>query len=442
MEAVPAFAGKLESMKKRSQNPPQIRVPESSHPRVVIVGGGFGGIALARSLSGAPYQVVLFDQNNFHQFQPLLYQVATCGLSADGISFPLRKILEEIPNARFRMARVESVDPESRLVRTDSGEIGYDHLVLASGSVSNFFGNDEIERHGIGLKSITDSLALRSRLLKNLEAATLTTNNAEREALTNLVIVGGGPAGVETAGALAEFRSHILERDYPDLVVELMKIYLIQSGDRLLKGMSDKASLNALRELRKMGVEVVLDNRVQSFDGRTVTTKTGLEIQARTLCWTAGVRGECPGGIPENTFAGGGRLAVDPHLAVTGLESVYAVGDLACQVSDEFPYGHPMVAPAAIQQGRLVGKNLKALAAGKPLQAFDYHDKGSLATIGMRRAVADFGDWKFTGFPAWVLWSLVHIATLAGFRNKLFTFLTWAMSYFSYEKGNRFVQRN
>lgn len=419
----------------------EIALPESDYPRVVVVGGGFGGIALASALADEAFQVVLLDKNNFHQFQPLLYQVATCGLEPDSIIFPLRKIFERCENIRFRMAEVECIDVEAKTVHTNVGTVAFDKLVLATGSTSNFFGNEEIERRSTGMKDIREALDIRSLILQNFERASVSRDAAERDALTNFCVVGGGPAGVETVGALAEFRRYILERDYPDLDPELMRIFLVQSGGQLLKGMSDESGIEALRDLVDMGVEVILNERVASYDGLTVRTKDGLELSARTMIWTAGVRGELPDGVGEHAITRGGRISVDAFNAIDGHPNVYAVGDVASMVSDDWPHGHPMVAPAAIQQGRHLAKNFLLERKGEDARPFRYVDKGSLATIGKRRAVADLGEMRLRGFPAWVIWCFVHVLSLIGFRNKFMVFTNWLMSYFTYEKGNRFIVR-
>ncbi|MGK0189962.1 MAG: NADH dehydrogenase [Verrucomicrobiales bacterium] len=418
-----------------------INLPVSQYPRIVVIGGGFGGINFIKSMNDAPYQIVLLDQNNFHQFQPLLYQVATCGLEPDGIIFPLRKLFERQDNVCFRMTSVKSIDASEKMITTGSGTLHYDKLVIATGSITNFFGNKELESHSIGMKDIREALNIRSMVLENLEAAAISTDPEERDALTNFVVVGGGPAGVETVGALAEFKRYILKKDYPDIDVDVMKVFLVQSGGQLLKGMSNDASQSAYDDLKKMGAEIILDNRVKSYDGMTVKTDKGLELKSRALVWTAGVQGALPEGIAQASIVAGSRIKVDAFSQVEDMPDVFAIGDVAWMPTDEAPDGHPMVATAAIQQGAHLAKNLQRQQENQPMLPFRYFDKGSLATIGKRRAVADVGTHHLHGFLAWLIWCFVHIFYLIGFRNKLLVFTNWLMSYMTYEKGNRFIVR-
>lgn len=419
----------------------EIALPDSNFPRVVVIGGGFAGINFAKHMASG-YQVVLLDKNNFHQFQPLLYQVATCGIEPDGIIYPLRKLFaDKRSTMRYRMCRVEEIDHANKRVLTDGGEIAYDRLVIATGAATNYFGNDELERNSIGMKDIREALDIRSLILQNLERAALSTAPEEREALTNFVIVGAGPSGVEMAGALAEFRGHILKHDYPDLTIDLMKIHLVQSGDRVLKGMSDYAGKKALADLERLGVKVILGKRVTSYDGETAITDDGESISARALIWTAGVKGNLPAGIDEEKLAGGRRLRVDAFHRVEGYDGVFAIGDAASMESPDYPHGHPMVAQPAIQQGRNLALNFARERRGKVWREFDYRDKGSLATIGKNRAVADIGSTHFGGLLAWLVWCFVHVASLVGFRGKLLVLSGWFTNYFTYDRGNRFIVR-
>jgi len=416
-------------------------VPQLELPRVIIVGGGFAGIPLAKALKNKPVQLILLDKNNFHQFLPLLYQVATSGLEPDSIAFPLRKQFHDYENFIFRMAEIIRIIPEENKLETSIGAIAYDYLVLGTGSNTNFFGLKDVSLHANGMKTIQEALDLRSLILQNFEQAVSTCDLSERDALTNFMIVGGGPAGVETAGALAEFKKYILPKDYPELDPGLTKLYLLEAGKRLLSSMSEKASFNAYNELKRMGVQVRLQTGLQSYDGLQATTNTGESFNVRTLIWTAGVKGAVPKGIKESALARGNRILVDEYNRVKGYENIFAIGDVAAMISDKYPGGHPMVAQAAIQQGKQLGKNIMNLILKRKPLPFIYKDKGSLATIGKKRAVADLNKIKLSGFFAWLIWSLVHLITISGFRNKVMVTLDWTWSYLTYEKGNRLIIR-
>ncbi len=417
-------------------------LPISDNPRVVIVGGGFGGINVANALADQPYQVVMLDRHNYHTFQPLLYQVATGGLEPDSIAFPLRKMFGKQKNFHFRMTTVNGVDHESKLVHTTLGPIEYDFLVLATGSSTNFFGNEKIEKLSNGMKSVPEALDLRSLILQNFEQTHETDDLSVRDLLMDFVIVGGGPTGVETAGALAELKSHVLPHDYPELDFNLMSIHLVEGGPRLLAGMSDQSSQDALKDLERMGVEVHLNSRVTDFDGEMVRTHDGLELQAATVIWAAGIKGNVPEeGLNKEQIARGNRIKVDVYNRVQGMENVFAIGDLAYMETEDWPNGHPQVAPTAMQMGTQLGKNLKRIAKGASLEKFEYFDKGSMATIGRNKAVLEFRKLHMKGFPAWMGWMFVHIFYLIGFRNKAVVFVNWVWSYFTYDKGTRLIIR-
>ncbi|MCB0535549.1 MAG: NAD(P)/FAD-dependent oxidoreductase [Saprospiraceae bacterium] len=417
-------------------------LPATKFPRIVVVGAGFAGINLIKKLRNKPVQVVLLDRNNFHQFQPLLYQVAIAGLEPDSIVSPIRKLFQGYKNLVYRMAAVERIDPENRRVITEIGWIRYDYLALASGSATNFYGLQQVEENSLGLKDIRDALDIRSWVLQNLEAAAISCNREEKDALTNFVIVGGGPAGVELAGALAEFKRYLLHKDYPEIATDWMKIYLIEAVDRLLPMMSAGASAHALRVLKKLEVETLLNTAVEGYDGNVVTLGNGERLPAKMLVWTAGVKGDAPGGLSEEVLVKGNRLKVDGFNRVWGYDNIFAIGDVAAMISDETPKGHPMLAQVAIQQGRLLAENLLHLVKyGKFRKAFHYRDKGSMATIGKRNAVAEIGKSKWKGWLAWFLWSTVHLFSIAGFKNKIMIGINWTMRYFSYEKANRLIIR-
>ena len=420
----------------------EICLPDSDLPRVVIIGGGFAGLALVEKLKHKEVQVVLFDKNNFHQFQPLLYQVATSALEPDSIVFPFRKQISGYKNVLFRLAEVEEIQPSSNTVITNKGSVHFDYLVLATGTTTNFFGMDNVENNSLGMKDIRDSLNIRHMMLQNLEQAAITCDDKERDALTNFVIVGGGPAGVEMAGALAEFCKYILPKDYPEYPSSIMNIYLVEANHQLLNTMSDKASSKTLNYLKSLNVKVLLNEIVSDYDGSQITTESGKTILARNLIWTAGVKGQFPKGIDEKHVVRGNRLKTNSYLKIEGYENIFAIGDIAALISDDTPKGHPQVAQAAIQQGKYLGNSLLNILKDKPIKPFEYKDKGSLATVGKRRAVADLGKLKFAGYFAWLLWSIVHLMSISGFRNRLMVGFNWAVSYFTYEKSNRLIIRD
>lgn len=411
--------------------------------RVVIVGGGFGGLELAKSLRNVDVQVVLVDKQNYHTFQPLMYQVATAGLEAADIVSPFRKILEGQPNLSFRMAEVVCVNTETQVVETSIGLIPYDFLVIATGATTNYFGDEQMARHAIAIKSVEDAVALRNTVLSNFEKALQIGDDEQLNSLLDFVIVGGGPTGVEVAGALSELRKHVFPKDYREIDFRQMDIHLVQSGNVLLKGMSAEASQKALEYLQKFGVDVLLERRVKSYDGYTVTLNTGEKLITRTLIWAAGVAGAPIDGIRPESMRKGGRYEVNAHNQVAGYSNIFAIGDIAAMLSPEYPEGHPMVAQPAIQQGRLLATNLERLIRKQPLQPFHYDDKGAMATIGRNHAVADVKllgkDWKTQGFFAWVMWVFVHIIALVEFRNRLTVFANWTWNYFSQNTGLRYI---
>ncbi len=418
-----------------------ICLPQSKYPRIVIVGGGFAGLALVEGLKKQNVQIILIDKNNFHQFQPLLYQVATCGLEPDSIVFPFRKQVANHKNVVFRLAQVEKIDTDEKKIMTDKGILSYDFLVLATGTNSNFFGMKNLETASLGLKSIRDALDIRHKMLQNLEQAAITCDDKERDALTNFVIVGGGPAGVEMAGALAEFCKYILPKDYPEYPSSIMKIYLIEASNKLLSAMSTQSSTKTLKYLEDLNVKILLNELVTDYEKDKVKTKSGKIIYAKNFIWTAGVKGQLPAGIDQQYIVGGNRLKTNQYLQIEGLENVFAMGDIAALISDKTPKGHPQVAQTAIQQGAFLSKTIMKIINQQHLTPFLYKDKGSMATVGKRRAVADLGRFKFGGYFAWLLWSVVHLMSIIGFRNKLLVAINWLISYFSYEKSNRLIIR-
>lgn len=420
------------------------KIAHLGKPRVVIIGGGFAGLELAKSLCKAPVQVVLIDKQNYHTFQPLLYQVATAGLESDSIVSPFRKIMEKQDNFYFRLAEAQSVDTQRQVVETSIGKMSYDYLVIATGATTNYFGDEEMARNAIAIKSVEDAIELRNTVLSNFEKALQLGDVEQINSLLDFVIVGGGPTGVEIAGALSELRKHVFPRDYKELDFKEMDIHLVQSGSALLKGMSAEASKKSLEFLREFGVQVWLDRRVKSYDGYTVTLNTGEKLITRTLIWAAGVTGAPLTGLRPESLLKGNRYAVDEVNRIEGYTNIFALGDIAAMRTAEYPDGHPMVAQPALQQGRLLGKNLQRLLAGQAPEPFHYDDKGAMATVGRNHAVADIKlpggrDFRTQGFLAWLAWSFIHVISLVTFRNRFTVLLNWTFSYFSYDKGLRYI---
>ena len=419
-----------------------MNIPQTSFPRVVIIGGGFAGLEIARGLEKQEIQVVLIDKHNYHTFQPLLYQVATGGLEPDSIAFPLRKRFNDKENFYFRLAEVTKINSENNTIDTTIGSLEYDELVIATGSTTNFFGNENIQKHAMEMKTVPQALNIRSLVLENFEEALLESDYEKRKALMNFVIVGGGATGVELAGALAEMKKGILPKDYPDLDIRQMKINIIQSSGCLLKGMSAEASEKAEDFLIKLGVDVWKNLRVLDYDGETVTTNGEDHFKAQTVIWAAGVKGQVIHGLQaDSLIERAGRFKVDAYNKVVGTENIYAIGDVACMQSEELKYGHPMMAQPAIQQGGLLAKNIIAKFNGKRLKAFMYDDKGSMATIGRNKAVVDLPNWKTQGVFAWFVWMIVHLYALIGFRNKAVVFMNWAYNYIRFDRETRLIIR-
>lgn len=419
-----------------------MNIPRTSFPRIVIIGGGFAGVSLAKKLSKQEVQVVLLDKHNYHTFQPLLYQVSTGGLEPDSIAYPIRKILKNYPNFHFRLAHVDEIKTATNEVITDIGVLKFDYLVIASGSKTNYFGNSEIEKYSMAMKTIPQSLNLRSLILENFEEALLTSDLNERNALMNFVIVGAGPTGVELAGALAEIKKGILPKDYPDLDTRLVQINLIQSGDKILKEMSENASEKAEDFLENLGVNVWKNVRVTNYDGKRVTTNSDLIFETATLIWAAGVKGASIKGIDSSEFTTkGDRILVNEFNQVKGFKHIFAIGDVACMENEEFPRGLPMMAQPAIQQGNQLGDNILRFIEDKPMIPFQYKDKGSMATIGRNKAVVDLKHFKFQGVFAWYVWMFVHLFFLIGFRNRLVVFINWVYNYIRFDREARLIIR-
>lgn len=419
----------------------QFNIPETSQKRVVIVGAGFGGLTLARKLARSQqFQVVLIDKNNYHQFQPLFYQVAMAGLEPSSIVFPLRKMFQRNKNVYVRVTSVSTVDSVTQTIQTSIGTLHYDYLVIGIGADTNWYGNEKIKSTAIPMKSVSEALFLRNQIFDDYEKAVTSESPERRQRLLDIVIVGGGPTGVEIAGALAEMKRYIVPKDYHDLDGLEIDLHLVHGNDRLLNTMSEKASAAAEKFLRGLGVHLYLDKVVKDFDGETVTIDDGTTLKADKVIWAAGITGNKIAGLPETVLTRGNRLKVNAFNQIEGFENIFAIGDIASQAEEKYPNGHPQVAQVAIQQGNLLAANLKKIVAGQPdLAAFHYKDLGNMATVGRHRAVVDLPFWKFQGAFAWFTWLFVHLFALIGAKNKLFVFLNWVWNYFSYDQSLRLV---
>ncbi|MDN3724088.1 NAD(P)/FAD-dependent oxidoreductase [Aequorivita sp. SDUM287046] len=419
-----------------------MNIPETKFPRIVVIGGGFAGISFIKKLEKAKVQIVLFDRHNYHTFQPLLYQVSTAGLEPDSIAYPLRKIFRKNHDFHFRMAEVLKIDTESNTIFTAIGTLRYDYLVIATGTRTNFFGNESIAENSMPMKTVPQALDIRSLMLQNIEKADITTNAIERKQLLNFVVAGAGPTGVELAGALAEFRKGILENDYPELDEDEMNVHLIEGLDRVLPPMSKQASKKAQEFLEKLGVKIHLETFISGYDGKTVTTKDGKRFETATFIWAAGVTGALINGIDgEALVERANRYKVDAFNQINGFSNIFALGDIALMTSEEYPKGHPQVAQPAIQQGKHLGENFKRIFKGEKMKPFNYFDKGTMATVGRNKAVVDIGKLHFGGAIAWFLWMFVHLWFLVGFRNRVITFFNWTYSYINYDRAARLIIR-
>ena len=415
-------------------------IAKTNAKRVVIVGGGFGGLKLANALRKTGMQVVLVDKNNFHQFPPLIYQVASSGIEPSSISFPFRKIFRKRKNFYFRMAEARSIFPEKKILQTSIGKIEYDYLVLAAGTTTNFFGNKHLEEEAMPMKTLPEAMGLRNALLSNLERSITCATEQERNELQNIVIVGGGATGVEIAGVLSEMKRYVLPADYPDMDSSQLNIFLIEAAGRLLGGMSPESSAAAEQFLRNMGVNVCLHKKVTDYRDHKVIFEDGMEIPTRTFIWVSGVKAVGIGNIPPECMGRGGRLKVDAYNRVEGLEDVFAIGDQCIMTADkDYPNGHPQLAQVAIQQGKLLAENLKRLEKKKALKPFHYKNLGSMATVGRNRAVAEFKKVKTQGWIAWILWLVVHLRSILGVRNRISVMLNWMYNYFTYDQSLRII---
>ena len=415
-------------------------IEHTDKKRIVIVGGGLGGLELAFKLVDDDYQVVLIDKNNYHQFPPLIYQVASGGLEPSSISFPFRRLFQGKKDFFFRMAKVESVNTDKKIINTTVGEIDYDYLVLAFGAKTNFFGNKDIEATTLPMKSVSEAMRLRNTILRNLELALTEEDPARKQALMNIVVVGGGASGVEIAGAVAEMKKNIIARDYPDLDSSQMHIYLVNAGDRLLATMDPVSSKRAERDLKELHVHIRQPQFATEYKDGILKTSAGLEIPTQTVIWVSGICANTVEGFPAESIGHAGRFLTDRFCRVKGVKDVYAIGDVSLVEGDEeYPLGHPQLAQVAMQQAKTVAKNFKAMSKGKELKPFKYKNLGVMATIGRNHAVAEISGKKFGGFPAWALWLVVHLRSILGVKNKTFILLNWVWNYINYKQSLRLI---
>ena len=415
-------------------------IEHTDKKRIVIVGGGLGGLELAFKLVDDDYQVVLIDKNNYHQFPPLIYQVASGGLEPSSISFPFRRLFQGKKDFFFRMAKAESVNTDKKIINTTVGEIDYDYLVMAFGAKTNFFGNKDIEATTLPMKSVSEAMRLRNTILRNLELALTEEDPARKQALMNIVVVGGGASGVEIAGAVAEMKKNIIARDYPDLDSSQMHIYLVNAADRLLSAMDPVSSKRAERDLKELHVHIRQPQFATEYKDGILKTSAGLEIPTQTVIWVSGICANTVEGFPAESIGHAGRFLTDRFCRVKGVKDVYAIGDVSLVEGDEeYLLGHPQLAQVAMQQAKTVAKNFKAMSKGKELKPFKYKNLGVMATIGRNHAVAEISGKKFGGFPAWALWLVVHLRSILGVKNKTFILLNWVWNYINYKQSLRLI---
>ncbi len=413
--------------------------------KLVIIGGGFGGLRLARTLNNKPgFDITLIDKYNFHQFQPLFYQVATAGLDASNISFPLRKVFHNSKNVRFRMAEVQQIISAQNKVMTNIGEFDYDTLVIATGADTNFFGNQQLIDHAMPMKTSVEALQLRYKLLQNFETATNTKDERLLQQLMNVVVVGAGPTGVELSGAIADMKQYVLPKDYPELDFSRMNIYLLEGTGKTLANMSEKSSSQSQQYLKKLGVTVLTNTLLKNYDGETITLQNGNTIDTRLVIWAAGIKGNIPAGIDAALIARGNRIKTDRQCKVYGTQNIFAIGDVACMEEPAWPNGHPQVAPVAMQMADMLANNLRCIemkSSSKAIQEFVYTDKGSMATVGRNLAVVDMPKPKlhFGGFIAWMIWMGLHLMLILGVKNRFFVFTNWLYNYITYDQNLRLI---
>jgi NADH:ubiquinone reductase (H+-translocating) len=416
-----------------------INIPSSGKKRVVIVGCGFAGLKLAKKLKNKGFQVVVIDRYNYHQFQPLFYQVATAGLEPSSISFPLRKIFQHYRDFYIRVAEVLRIDHDASQLWTTSGIVRYDYLVLANGAGNYFIGMTNMEKRSLPMKSVSEALTLRNALLKNFEDALAFNTDEEREGFMNLVVVGSGPSGVEISGALADMRKYVIPKDYFELDRSKLHIHLIEAGDRLLPALSRKSSEKSKEFLERLGVTVYTNCQVKDYDGKYVIMADGRKIRSNLVIWTAGIRAIRIPGLADKCYAPNNRILVDRFCKVTGYDNIYAIGDLALMSSEDYPKGHPQVAPVALQQASLLAVNLERTARNLPPLPFHYNDKGTMATIGRNLAVVDLPHLHFHGTFAWFVWMFVHLMSILTIKNRILIFYNWFWNYITYDQSLRLI---
>ncbi len=420
-------------------NAEEINIPRIDLPRIVVVGSGFAGLKFVKRINSKHYQIVLIDKNNYHTFQPLMYQVASSSLEPDSIVYPIRKIFKKKKNFYFRMAEVEKVKAKRNLLVTNIGEIEYDYLVIATGAITNFYGINNVQKYGFTMKNLRESLNLRSVIIQNFEKSLTFSNIDKRNEYMNFVIVGAGATGIELAGALAELKRDSLQTDYPDLDLKQMQIHLIEASGKVLNNMSTKASNKSHEFLKKLGINIWLNTVVQDYDGTVVKTNKE-NFRTKTLIWTAGVKGAPLKNIDESLNKQN-RIKTDEFNRMLGSDNIFSIGDVASIEKDENFKGHPMLASVASQQGNHLALNFNKRIKGNKMKPFQYKDKGTMATIGKNRAVVDLPFWSFSGVFAWVIWMFLHLMLLVDFRNKLIVFTNWTWSYFNSDKGLRLIIR-
>lgn len=414
-------------------------IPKTGQKRIVIIGGGFAGLSLARKLNKSDFQILILDKNNYHQFQPLLYQVSTSGLEANAISFPFRKIFQGHKNTSVRVCEVLGIETEKNLIKTDIGTIEYDYLVLAIGTTNNFFGNQHIADQALSMKSVSEALLIRNTLLENLEKAVLTNDEDEKNGLLNIVIVGGGPTGTEIAGTLAEMRNKILPKDYPEINFAEMKIHLVEGSSNVLNSMAPVSKAKAHEYLINLGVITHMNSLVKDFDGKQVFLEDGNTIRSSTLIWAAGVTGNKINGINPESIGKAGRFWVDSKFKIKNYSNIFAIGDIALLPTELFPNGFPQLAAVALQQGTFLAENFWKLSKKQPLKDFKYVNKGVMATVGRNKAVVELPFLNFHGFFAWLTWMVVHLLLTLGVKNRIVIFINWFWSYFTFDQSLRLI---